>query len=163
VDSDNQGGGGRLSTEALWDEALARGARVFGTATDDAHHYADAARVQARGDVAYTGDRGWVMVRAGRSEAAIRAAVVAGDFYASTGVVLDALDLGPGGLFVEPRPDGAPYTFEVIAGGRVISRTQGASLHFDPRATVTAPGYARVRVTDEAGTKAWTQPVWLLR
>lgn len=159
VDSDNEGGAGRLSTEALWDAALTRGARVFGTATDDAHHYADAAIVRARGEIAYTGDRGFVMVRAGRSEAALRAAVAAGDFYASTGVLLDKLSLGPAGIIVVPRAAPSPYTFEIIAGGRVIERAQGESLWFDTRKA--GQGYVRVRVTDAGGRKAWTQPVWL--
>ena len=158
VDSDNEGGPGRLSTEALWDAALARGARVYGTATDDAHHYGDADRVRAAGGVAYTGDRGFVMVRAARTAEAIRAAVAGGDFYASTGVLLDRLELGPGGLDVEPRAGGGPYTFEVVAGGRVVSREQGARLRFDPRPV--APAVVRVRVSDAAGRRAWTQPVW---
>jgi hypothetical protein len=158
VDSGNEGGGRRLSTEALWDAALARGARVFGTATDDAHHYADAALVRARGGISYTGDRGFVMVRAGRTEAAIRAAIVAGDFYASTGVILDRLELGPRGFFVAPRSVSPPYTFEVIADGRVVERTQSASLRFT--LPEPAPGFARVRVTDALGRHAWTEPVW---
>jgi hypothetical protein len=159
VDSDNEGGLGRLSTEALWDAALSAGARVFGTATDDAHHYGDAAAVQAAGGVAYTGDRGFVMVRAPRTEAALRAAVVAGDFYASTGVLLERLDVGPGGLDVTAAAGGEePYTFEVIAAGRVVERMQDPALHVDRSAA--ASGYARVRVTDARGRRAWTQPIW---
>src|SRR5262249_37502174 len=95
VDAGNDGDAHRLSTEGLWDAALVRGARVFGTATDDAHHYYDAPFVRARGGVAHTGDRGFVMVRAERTEAAIRRALAEGDFYASTGVVLDRLELAP--------------------------------------------------------------------
>ena len=122
VDSNNEGGGRRLSTEALWDAALTRGAHVFGTATDDAHHYAAAPLARARGEIAYTGDRGWVMVRAARTEAAIRAAIVAGDFYASTGVVLDGLELGPGGLVVEPSPGGAPLPISTSLKAPNIAR-----------------------------------------
>ncbi len=84
---------------------------------------------------------------------------MAGDFYASTGVMLEALELGKGNLVVEGRPEGGPYTFEVIAGGRVVERSQGTALRFDPGKA--GAGYARVRVTDAAGRRAWTQPVWL--
>ena len=160
IDSDNEGGGRPPpSTEALWDAALTRGAHVFGTATDDAHHYADAAAVERRGEIAYTGDRGFVVVRAERTEAAIRAAVQAGDFYASTGVILDRVDLGRTGISIDLRPDDPPCTFEVISGGRVVHLARGTSLRFDPRDA--RGGYVRVTVTDPSGRKAWTQPVWL--
>jgi hypothetical protein len=159
VDSDNEGGGRRLSTEALWDAALTRGAHVFGTATDDAHHYADAEAVERRGETAYTGDRGFVVVRADRTEAALRAAVERGDFYASTGVVFERVELGRTGISLDVRPEDPPCTFEVISGGRVVHRAEGRSLRFDPRDT--AGGYVRVTVTDASGRKAWTQPVWL--
>jgi hypothetical protein len=159
VDSDNEGDERHPSTEALWDGALSRGARIFATATDDAHHYNDAARAEARGETAYTGDRGFVMVRADKTEASIRAAVVAGDFYASTGVLLDRLDLSREAISLAARPAGAPYVFEVIAGGRVVERSEGTELYFNPK---RAPGEAwmRVRVTDRAGRRAYTQPVW---
>jgi hypothetical protein len=159
VDSGNEGDAERPSTEALWDAALLRGAHLFGTATDDAHHYDDAPRVRARGEIAYTGDRGFVMVRAAKTEPAIRAALVSGDFYASSGVLLDRLEIGPPGIVVEPRRDTLPpHKFEVIADGRVVQETTGPSLRFDPR-SVSAT-FVRVRVTDGAGRHAWTQPLW---
>ena len=34
---------GRPTSEAIWDAALTAGATMYGTATDDAHHYFDAA------------------------------------------------------------------------------------------------------------------------
>jgi hypothetical protein len=159
IDSDNEGSGRRLSTEALWDAALTRGAHVFGTATDDAHHYGDAEAVERRGETAYTGDRGFVVVHADRTEAAIRAAVAAGDFYASTGMILDRLDLGRTGISLDVRPESSPATFELTSGGRVVHRAYGSSLRFDPRDS--RGGYVRVTVSDPSGRKAWTQPVWL--
>ena len=160
VDSGNEGDARHASTEALWDAALLRGARVLGTATDDAHHYGDAAAVRARGETAYTGDRGFVMVRADKSEAAIRAAIVAGDFYGSTGALLDRLDLAREGVVVEVRASDAPATIEVIADGRVVATERGASLRFDPKRAPAAT-YLRVRVTDAKGRKAFSQPLWL--
>jgi hypothetical protein len=159
VDSGNEGDARHGSTEALWDAALLRGAHVLGTATDDAHHYGDAAATRARGETPYVGDRGFVMVRAGKSEAAIRAAIVAGDFYGSTGIGLDRVDLARDGVAVDVRPGDAPALIEVIADGQVIATARGASLRFDPRGTTAS--YLRVRVTDAAGRKAFTQPLWL--
>ena len=159
VDSNNEGDARHGSTEALWDAALLRGARVLGTATDDAHHYGDAEAVRARGETAYVGDRGFVMVRAEKTEAAIRAAIVAGDFYGSTGVVLDRLELSPEAVVVEVRADAAPATIEVIADGKVAATAHGAALRFDPRQA--RAGYLRVRVVDGAGRRAFSQPLWL--
>jgi hypothetical protein len=158
VDSDNEGDARHPSTEALWDAALDKGARIFGTATDDAHHYGDAARVRASGHVAYTGDRGFVMVQADKTPEGIRAAIAAGAFYATTGVILERVVLGREAIEVDVAPESGACTLEVIAGGRVVETVRGASLRFDPR----RPGvrWARVRVTDASGRKALTQPVW---
>ncbi|MEP7124461.1 MAG: hypothetical protein ABJE95_26270 [Byssovorax sp.] len=159
VDSGNEGDAEHASTEALWDAALLRGAHVLGTATDDAHHYGDAAAARARGETAYVGDRGFVMVRAAKNEAAIRAAIVAGDFYGSTGIVLDRLDLTPESVAVDARPSDAEATIEILVDGRIVASEHGPSLRFDPR---TQHGkYLRVRVTDTAGRKAFSQPLWL--
>lgn len=162
VDSDNEGDARHPSAEALWDAALGQGARVYGTASDDAHHYGDAAKVRARGELAYEGDLGFVMVRADRSAAGLRAAIAAGDFYSSTGVMLDRLELSRESVAIDVHsPAGAAITeplIEVIADGAVVSRERGAALRFDPRGR--AKGYLRVRITDRKGQQAWTQPLW---
>lgn len=159
VDSGNEGDAKHPSTEALWDAALDKGAKVLATATDDAHHYDDAASVRARGEIAYVGDRGFVMVRAEKTEASIRAALEKGAFYASTGVILSRVEIGREGMEVEVAPESGPATIEVIAGGKVIASEKGYSLRFDPR----RPGlrWARIRVVGRSGQKALTQPVWL--
>ena len=61
----------------------------LGIATDDGHSYHGHSPVSVPG-------RGWVMVRATHltPESLIRA-MKAGDFYASTGVTLDAIDFNP--------------------------------------------------------------------
>jgi len=159
VDSANEGDASHPSTEALWDEVLTRGGRVFATATDDAHHYGDAEAVRARGETAYLGDRGFVMVRADKTLSSIRAAMAAGDFYSSTGVLLDRLEMAEGGIAIDVRGGGEGTLIEVIGrGGAVVSATRGPSLRFDPK-DVPA-GYLRVRVTDERGRRAWSQPLF---
>jgi hypothetical protein len=159
VDSANEGDAGRPSTEALWDEALSRGARVFGTATDDAHHYEDAGDARARGEIAYVGDLGFVMVRAEQEPGAIRAAIEAGDFYSSTGVILDRLEMSPERIALDVRGGDETTSIEVVGQwGALLRRVQGSVLRFDPK--TAPPGYVRVRVRDNAGRHAWTQPVW---
>jgi len=159
VDSENEGDRETPSTEALWDSALGEGARVFGTASDDAHHYNDAARVRATGEIAYVGARGFVMVRAQKSAASIRAAIARGDFYSSTGVILDRLEMSADAIDIDVHPgEGTPH-IEVIANGRVVEQVSGAALRFD--AKKVSAGYVRVRVTEGGGRRAWTQPVWV--
>jgi hypothetical protein len=155
----NEGDAAHLSSEALWDAVLTRGATIWGTATDDAHHYDDADAVRARGETAYTGDRGWVMVHAEKNLASIRAALARGDFYASTGVTLravrrtaDALELD----VAEASP--GTHRFEFIGlGGKVLERAEGRRARFE--LSKAAHGYVRAVVTAPDGRKAWTQPI----
>jgi len=106
--------------------------------------------VRARGEIAFTGDRGFVMVRARPETAAIRAALEHGDFYASTGVVLTEVGFEAGVLSVRAADPAA--TLEVVRAGAVVHRGMGA-VSFP-----TGGGVTRVRVTDAAGRHAWTQP-----
>jgi hypothetical protein len=102
--------------ERLWDIAntlrLAKlgAAPLYGVATDDSHHY-------HKNSGSVTG-RGWIMVRARRltPEALIRA-VKRGDYYCSSGVVLDEVGFSPesGVLALQIAPDGdAEFTTEFI-------------------------------------------------
>jgi len=142
----NEGDATHPSTEALWDAALDRGARLFATASDDLHEASEV-------------DRGFVMVRAAKDVSAIRAALERGDFYASTGLLLDRLELAPDAIAIDVRASQAPAVFEVVGpGGRVVQRAEGWGLRLDPRALVLP--WVRIRVTATDGRRAWTQPVW---
>jgi hypothetical protein len=147
------------SSEQIWDAALTAGGDVFGTATDDAHHYFDARAVGARGEAVFPGDLGFVMVRAAKEPAAIRAAVARGDFYASTGVLLARVERTGARLEIaldERSPGAHRFTF-IGAGGRVLSRASGRRAVF-PLAGARG-GYVRAVIEDEAGRRAWTQPI----
>ena len=129
------------------------GANVFGTATDDAHHYFDAAAAGARGEPVFPGGLGFVMVRAAKQPGAIRDALARGDFYASTGVLLARVARAGGPvekleIAVDARSPG-PHSFTFIgAGGRVLARSQGRSASF--RLGDARGGYVRVVVEDPA-------------
>lgn len=160
-DSNNEGDTTHPSTEELWDAVLSRGGRLYGTATDDAHHYYDAAsRIQA-GEPVFTGDVGFVMVRAERSPEAIRDALRSGDFYASTGVFLDDVSFDEGVLDVRVAPDAAAsFSISFIADGGVrVQTTTGPHARYDTRDKQHQ--YIRAVVTDQAGHRAWVQPVFL--
>lgn len=154
IDSNNGGDAAHPSTFAIWDALLRRGIRVWGTATDDAHHYEDADAVRARGELAFEGDRGFVMVRgdADPSVEEIESAVARGDFYASTGVLLEDVACAAGELRVWPAtkrarvlcPGGAQLDARVEAdGAHVCSAGDG--------------GYVRAEIAGGRGL-AWTQP-----
>ncbi len=151
VDSANEGDTLHPSTEGIWDDVLSRGLTIFGTATDDAHHYYDAAAVTAAGHQAHVGDRGFVMVRAARDRVAILDALERGDFYGSNGVIFERIEVVDDRLVVETT---TPCTF-VFKGehGRVRSTQTGT------RAGHPIEGaYLRVVATDERGRFAFSQP-----
>ena len=92
--ANNDGDGQRPSTDRMWDIALTdrldRGQELlYGLAVDDAHVY------QQTGSESANPGRGWIMVQAGElTAAALIEALERGDFYASTGVLLDEVVVG---------------------------------------------------------------------
>jgi predicted metal-dependent phosphoesterase TrpH len=183
-DVNHFGDAAHAGTEKWWDIANAiRAGRIqpplFGVAGDDAHHY-----LQFSGRQCNPG-RAWIMVRAaGLTPEAIIQALEAGDFYATTGVVLSELKYEPaaGTLHVEVMAQaGGQYAIEFVGTlaknpdvGRILQTVEGTS------ATYTLTGdelYVRAVVrsnlamsnspTPDNAVKnqtAWTQPVgWQMR
>ena len=154
----NLGGGGVPGLEAAWDAILSSGKILYGIAVDDAHTF----KQPGRPDVAGPG-RGWVMVRAARLDAAgVLQALERGEFYASTGVVLEDVRTDKTSLTVTVRPDAwAKYRIEFIGkGGRVLRDVP------EPAATYEFQGdegYVRARVIESNGRMAWVQPVTVVR
>lgn len=143
----NAGDADHLSTEALWDAALARGETLWGVASDDAHHYDGGGKYPAGG--------AWVMVRARRAPEAILEALAAGRFYASTGVVLERAEVESGELVVSVGPgETAAHAIEFIENGRVVATVRGNTA----RHTLPKVGYVRAVVTRGDGKRAWVQP-----
>lgn len=165
-DSNNDGDTTHPSTTEIWDRVLSQGGHLYGTATDDAHHYQDAARRRANNKPVFVGDRGFVMVRAAREPAAIRAALADGDFYASTGVYLAHVAFEGGVLEVRVAEgtDDGPHTITFVAdGGTIVQSSQGPAARFDTTAGDSRYSYVRALVTNRQGQHAWVQPVFLDR
>ncbi|MDX1382865.1 MAG: histidinol-phosphatase, partial [Thermoanaerobaculia bacterium] len=101
----NDGGPGKWSTEELWDAALSRrletgGEPLYGLAVDDSHIFS------VMSTAVPNPGRGWVQVRAPElTVEALIAALEAGDFYGSSGVELDAIEVDDGRLTVRIRND----------------------------------------------------------
>ena len=112
----NEGNSNRMSTERMWDIALAfRLTRLdlgplYGLAVDDSHEYHRWATNRVNPG------RGWVMVRAGRLRPnALIAAMEAGDFYASTGVRLKDVRRERNRLGVDvDGEDGVSYKIQFV-------------------------------------------------
>jgi hypothetical protein len=157
--NDRPADAGRPSSEALWNAALTAGANVWGTATDDAHHYFDARDAAARGEAVFPGDLGFVMVHARKDPAAIRDALARGDFYASTGVLLRQITHAADALEIEvdDRSPGPHHFVFIGAGGRTLAAADGRRARF--ALAGARGGYVRAVVSDGSGRRAWVQPI----
>jgi predicted metal-dependent phosphoesterase TrpH len=151
----NEGGGDMPGMETVWDRLLGAGRRVYGIAVDDAHHF-----TRPWDPTASRPGRGWVVVRAPRLEAtALMASLEAGDFYASTGIELEAVEATAEAIEIRVRPAGdARYRLTLIDASGAHAPVEGLSARF---ALTPAMRFARVMVRDSNGHQAWTQPVFL--
>jgi hypothetical protein len=120
----NEGAEGRADTHLgrVWDIAntirLAelKQPPLFGMATDDSHHYHGGAN---------TPGRGWVMVRAAQLDAdELVRALQRGDFYASTGVLLDEVAFDKAGRRLSLKIQGRP-------GVKYITEFRGTRRGYD--------------------------------
>ena len=177
----NYGDDAHPSMDAMWDQALVKRIEdnglgvLFGVATDDSHDY------YSWGVGKTNPGRGWVMVQADSLEANdIVRAMKAGDFYASTGVVLSELTRNANSIRLEIEgAEGVTYTTQFIGTrvghgpdelGVVLAEATGTEAEY------TFAGdelYVRAKVLSSkdhpnpyaAGDKevAWIQPVLLER
>lgn len=133
--------------EESWDRLLKAGRRVLGVAVDDAHDYWEF------GAEHRNPGRAWVWVAATeKTEEAVMAALLAGNFYCSTGPRLLRADPKDGFLEVAADTQGV---IEFITGGEVIGVVRGKAA----RQQVPAGSYVRGRFRDDSGV-AWTQPAF---
>jgi hypothetical protein len=166
------------STEQLWDALLEKGMTIYGVSSDDAH------KLAKWGEKENNPGRGWVMVKAeDLTPKALTQAMIEGDFYSSSGVMLDKLvrgtnhielsvneketecELASEFLFGRPVSKGEPGTFiEFIGpGGEVQKTVNGISASCEAQGT-----YLRAKITHRVKIKdgslreyyAWTQPIF---
>ncbi len=134
------------------DMLLHRGHRVGAIAVDDVHARADANDFM----------RGWVYVKAEalRPDALLRA-LKAGHYYSSTGPQLHNVEfMGRDRLVVECSPAKQILVSSERAGALRVSGRGLRGAEFD--LSEVESRWLRVTVRDEAGGRAWTNPVWLV-
>ena len=152
TDCNNLGAGGFKSTDAFWDELSAAGQRWHGIASDDAHDF----QGEFYGYKSLPG-QAWVVVRAeALTQSNILEALENGDFYSTTGITLDSLEVTNRTVKLEIRSEHHyKYSTELIAcDGAILETVFGLTV------ALTIPdrvGLARVRVFDSNGSRLWTQ------
>ena len=145
---------GKYTTEEIWDGVLTAGKVIWGVAVDDSHYYHDFTPSLVPG-------RGWIVVRASELTAdAIVDSMQRGDFYASTGVMMEELEFTKDSLSLRvAQIEHWIYTIRFIGrGGTVFAQTTGPEATYQIRGD---EGYIRAAVTCSNPASAWTQPVYV--
>jgi hypothetical protein len=149
----NLGGGGVPGLEEIWDRLLSSGSLIYGIAVDDAHNFKQPGNPLVAGP-----GRGWIMVRAAKLDArALLDAVERGEFYASTGVVLEDVAVTAREMTVRVKPEpSSKYRIQFIGqAGKLLREVPEGSATY----TFTGDeGYVRARVIESNGRMAWCQP-----
>ncbi|HEV2124803.1 MAG TPA: hypothetical protein VGW38_18810, partial [Chloroflexota bacterium] len=106
--------------------------------------------------------QGWVAVAApALTPAALRASLLSGRFYASTGPQLTSIGVDPetGGIGVEAAGAGVLRFIGDDGAVRHWERTETGL--YVPQSKGEKDRWVRVEATDSAGRTAWSQPFWL--
>jgi hypothetical protein len=118
---------------------------IWGVAADDSH----------RQDVG----QGWIAVAAtSLTPAALREALLAGRFYASSGLAFGTLGADPEAGGIKVAAPGATIIRFVGDDGRIAQQVAGDTSVYQPDGTRR---WVRAEASDAAGRTAWSQPFWL--
>ena len=101
------------------------------------------------------------MVKAARlDEDSIMNSLRSGEFYASTGVILEKLEQGESGISLRVCQDAdSVYTIRIVGADNVtLKETFGREAAYSP---CGGERYFRATITSSSGAQAWTQPVFL--
>ena len=152
----NAGGGGVPGMEEVWDILLTSGKVIYGIAVDDAHQF-------KRPDDPFASrpGQGWIVVRApALAVDELLEAMERGDFYASTGVVLEDVAFVDGTLTIKMSPRHLTrYTTHFIGrGGKIVATSTTNPAVYKVRGD---EGYVRAKVIDSNNKYAWVQPVFI--
>ena len=148
----------RPSVEKIWDQMLGAGQEIYGVASDDAH------LMQGTwSETRPNPGRAWIVVWAPRlASSEILKSIDAGNFYASTGVVLESIQVEAERITISiDTSAGGTYSTQFIGvGGEVLAETTDNPAVYDRLGTER---YVRARITAPTGARAWVQPVFVDR
>jgi hypothetical protein len=169
----NYGDSLRPGTEYMWDQInIAYHKKnqpfLYGLATDDSHNY------HLFGAEYSNAGRGWVMVLADSlTPASLIEAMEAGDFYATTGVVLEEMDVNLDALSIKVKGEpGVKYNIQFIGASaqdqhtRILKQVSGTAASLE---LLDSYIFVRAKITSDKPKEnpfqagdfetAWTQPV----
>jgi hypothetical protein len=152
----NEGTPKHPGTEAIWDEVLSRGLRIWGTGTDDCHSHKPPFNPFKDPPCS-----AWTVVQAEElSVKAIVNALKAGHFYASTRLELKSLEISRQGIAMKIDPWNTMhyYTHFIGKGGKLLAEVDGPEPSYSFKGN---EGYVRARLMCSDKHMAWTQPVFL--
>ena len=135
------------ANEMLWDSILSSpvGRTVFAVAADDNHY--------KKSNVG----RGWIMVNSpALTKEDIKESIRAGNFYASTGIILKKYKIKGKSIVVDSK-NGKTVLF-IGKYGIVLKRVDGSGGEYNIQGNEL---YVRVKITGKKGKSAWMQPVFI--
>jgi len=157
-ESINEGNLALESVEYTWDVLLSNGKGVFVTATDDAHYYMP----ENICDGNSSPGNSFVMCMVKTfDEAGIRESLINGDFYASTGVVIDKYEETKKGISVSVKAEDDKKHVIIFKGrmGIPLKIVEGVSGDYEFTGSYDEE-YVRVKIIDSKDRAAFTQPVF---
>ena len=155
---------GRGHAALHWDEALEAGRELLAIATDDSHH------------PGRDSGHAWVWAHcAEKSADAVLAALDSGSFYSSTGPEIETLETEGDDVVLCCSPARSVTLLTGRTKGARVNAGEGAYTYSGEvlgtngdglvtKARLTRPRgtrHGRLEVEDEAGRRAWTNPLWL--
>ena len=133
-----------------WDSLLRRGRKIWGVATDDAHHHL---KDQCGG---------WVMVRAScLSHESIMEALLDGCFYSSNGPEIYHYGIKDGVVYVECSPVRAIHFVTYELHGCSYWGADEGTINSASYKLKGSEKYVRVECVDKQGHTAWSNPIFL--
>ncbi|HHV60328.1 MAG TPA: CehA/McbA family metallohydrolase [Clostridiaceae bacterium] len=144
---------GGYPDDAVWDYCLSRGKRIRAVAGDDTHNYGE--------EFGICGSSATIVCTENFSKAGIVEALKEGRFYPTTGPKIYDLRIVDGTLHLEC----SPASVITIVGGNGFGRSyyakNGDYLNELDWQVNSNLNYFRIRVTDQFGKTAWSQPIMM--
>jgi len=146
---------GFTPVDDIWDELLSDGHKIYGIASDDAHHYT---QYSPRNLIA---GKGWIMTYAPELTIdSILRSFNTGGFYATTGIILRKYNITENKIDVDIEvQDDEQCLFEFIGeNGNVLKKEISRKSEYQFSGNEK---YVRLRISSTSGFFAWTQPIFL--
>ncbi len=144
---------GGSTDDAAWDYCLERGKRIWAVAGDDTHHYGS--------DYGICGACATMVLTDDFSRAGLCMALKNGQFYPTTGPQIYAMSIKNGVLYMDFSPAAMVQVNGGSRWGYARYPQNDESLTHLEWPINGSLNYFRIRVVDEHGGVAWSQPVFM--